>query len=296
MAANTVPPSPANAPDVQVLYVFLHGLISLVDIGTGFLAFALDMQDQHRYLFGNWLTEDEIPARSKKGQPFTAELVGVDAGKALLDSDQNVIVEIDKVPKPDHKDVRAVFKLPRPAVIHHFIPGNLAANGLKGKGKVQGKPVALSSIRIFEYTFSGDPKQVQLIPAPGAEFLWQCEGLQPVNGTNKRVGVLHIYDQPGTDMNKAHNINEFNKSAVFLGTDLSLKAAVAVTPTTSAAVAAKLPPGLILAETGCLSHREEEVFEILAPLRRNSGSPSVGTGGCPGSGGVCAGCNAVLVS
>src|SRR4029077_20057404 len=108
MAANTVPPSPANTPDVQVLYVVLHGLISLVDIGTGFLAFALDMQDQHRYLFGNWLTEDEIPARSTGSQPLTAELVGVDAGNKRLDSDQNVIVEIDKVPDPDHQDVRAV--------------------------------------------------------------------------------------------------------------------------------------------------------------------------------------------
>jgi len=42
----------------NVLYVILHGLISLVDVGdAGFNAYMFDMGTDHRYLYGTFRIE-----------------------------------------------------------------------------------------------------------------------------------------------------------------------------------------------------------------------------------------------
>jgi hypothetical protein len=229
----------------HLLYLVLHGLISLVDVGDdGFIAYALEIGTAHRYLYGNWLTEQEIPVRPQGGQPLIAELTGVDSGEETLNTNFNVVVQVDKAPDVDHDDVRAVFKLPRPSKIHHFVAGTLA-NALQGTLKpIAGKPVALSGIRIFEYTFQ-DSGDVHLTQASGTEPLWMCPGAVRAKGQTLKVAVLHIYDQPGEDMldHTQHTLDEFKKSAAFLGTDITLSNAVIAGPQTSSL------PGLLPAET-----------------------------------------------
>jgi|ERR1044071_1226724 hypothetical protein len=296
MAANTVPIPPAAPATQNILFVVLHGLISLVDIGKGFIAYALEIGNDHRYLYGNWLTEEQIPPRPQGGQPLIAELVGVDPGEAGLDQALNVVVEIDQAPDVDDEAVRAVFKLPKPSKIHHFIAGTVS--GLKPATEapetmppdkpVLGKPVALSGIRVFEYTFT-DSDNVHLTQAVGTDPLWLCPGPVRAKGSTANVAVLHIYDQPGEAMKneEQHTLDEFRKSAAFLGANIVLADPVSAGPVTM------LLPGLQPGEVSCLSRRNEEVLTLVDNLRAGK-TLNPGTGGCPGSGGVCAGCSAQL--
>jgi hypothetical protein len=84
-----------------------------------------------------------------------------------------------------------------------------------------------------------------------------------------------------------HTLDEFQKSAAFLGANISLAQPVAAGPVTA------LLPGLLPAEVSCLSRRQEEVLTLIDGLRLGN-ALNTGTGGCPGSGGVCAGCSAKL--
>ncbi len=290
------PAAEAGTAAANVLYVVLHGLISLVDNGKGFIAFALEIGNDHRYLYGNWLTEEQIPPKPPGGQPLIAELVGVDEGDASLNQTLNVVVEIPQAPDVDHEAVRAVFKLPKPSKIHHFIAGNLKGlnlppngpNGPQASAQVVGKPVALSGIRVFEYTFQKSD-DVHLTQAVGTNPLWLCPGPVQAKGSTSKIAVLHIYDQPGEAMkNEAqHTLDEFQKSAAFLGANITLAQPVDAGPVTT------LLPGLLPAEVSCLSRRQEEVLTLIDGLRLGN-ALNTGTGGCPGSGGVCAGCNARL--
>jgi len=273
---------------VNILYVVLHGLISLVDVGgSGFIAYALEMGDDHRYLYGNWLTEHEIPQRQQGAQPLIAELTGVDPGTATLDTSKDVILKSVTAPDVDHQDVRAVFRLPRPLKIHYLVPGKLPAGNLQGDvNRVVGKPTALSGLRVFEYTFAESGK-VHLTQASGTTPLWLCPGPVPVKSQNFKLSVLHIYDQPGEELlgHLKHTKDEFKKSAAFLGADLSLDQAVKTTTDPIIPL-----PGMLMGETVCLSRREDAVLNILATDREGV-APNPGTGGCSGTG-VCAACGA----
>src|SRR5436305_11028184 len=117
-----------DKPLINTLYVFLHGLITLVDVGKlGFLAYMLDVGDDHRYLCGNWLLErevkanppqsypilmdevkaspsqppirmDEVKAIPPQPYPTRMQLVGVHAGHAKLDEGLNFIVKLSAQP------------------------------------------------------------------------------------------------------------------------------------------------------------------------------------------------------
>jgi len=199
----------------------------------------------------------------------------------------NVVVKRDVAPDVDHPDVRAVFRLPRPSKIHHFTAGHLPANALQGTlNPIIGVPVALSGIRVLEYTFQ-DHDAVHLTQASGTKPLWMCPGPADVFRSNLSVSILHIYDQPGEEMDDTsrHTMDEFKKSASFLGADITLGSAItAGLPTGSL-------PGLLPGETSCLSRRGEEVLTILDSLR--GGILEFGIGGCTPTG-VCAACNAIL--
>src|SRR5258708_7968312 len=79
----------------NILYVVLHGLITLVDVGRdGFLAYLLYRDDEHVYLYGDWLFEKEIPQPSLGLWPLEATLTNVIAfpakdGENTLNPTQN---------------------------------------------------------------------------------------------------------------------------------------------------------------------------------------------------------------
>src|ERR1051325_10135249 len=129
-----VPPPPEN-----ILFVVMHGFISLVDTGgkeDAFLAYILDMGDEHAYLYGDWLYEEEFPVRMPGQLPLVLELQGVDSYpsndkdknakiKNTLDTTVNVVVEVAEVPYLDDPVILAVIHLPRPRAIYYAISGDI---------------------------------------------------------------------------------------------------------------------------------------------------------------------------
>jgi hypothetical protein len=266
-------PQPTN-----VLYVVLHGLITLVDIGEdGFLAYLMDMGKEHKYLAGDWLLEKKI----KRGAQV--QLINVDCGDATLSEYHNAIVTVPSPPSANHEHVHALIALPRPVCIHYFVRGNVKTDTLMDTSGLKKRPQYLSSIRIFEYTFTAQ-SDVRLVFPFYQGTLWQCPTLAQTGERN--VAVLHIYDLPGASMDdpQGHNINEFNKAAAFLGDKVRMRnAAEATDPDV-------LLPGMLPGETACLVLRHKDALNLLRHAREKRISSSTDAGGCGSE--TCAGCNA----
>src|ERR1041385_2607971 len=288
--------TPAPAATENVLYVVLHGLISLVDNnGTGFIGYALDMGDDHVYRFGNWLDEQEIPKRVDGYAPFDATLLNVDPFPVAqpllrLDPELNVVLKLNAPPPIRSRNVRAIFRLPRPRAVYHFISGTIQNGSLQGSQQAQDAllktPKQVSGIRIFEYTFQNfaSVALVQTGTDGSAGTLWNCP--QPAQIEGKMVSVLHIYDEPlkpfSTDEEIAnHNLDEFNLGFGLFGIDMKL------TKLPSGIVAAPAQPhipGLIDGETASLDQRSDSVITMLHRVRGKEnlalpGKPGGGTGG-----------------
>ncbi|HEX3093539.1 MAG TPA: hypothetical protein VHW72_12995 [Candidatus Angelobacter sp.] len=293
--------APATTP-TNVLYVVLHGLISMVDIGAGgFIAYLLDMKEDHVYLYGDWLTEQDFPTRGKGQRPVVASLQGVDAamlnqGTNTIDPALNVVVKVQKAPPITDVRVRAVLNLPRPQNIRYCISGTLLPNSLKGAAgpitSLVATPPRLCGIRIFEYTFD-DATKVQLLAEDGTK-LWACPEaklLAPID--NKNIAVLHVYDEPkdrfpDEDTATKHNQDEFNLSFAFLGVPLEL------VKVPQDAVPAGPMPGLDPGELDSLDQREAFVLNIMFKVRcRQDPPPSKGSGG---GGQICSPAHAVVTT
>ncbi|HXB20879.1 MAG TPA: hypothetical protein VNV88_05830 [Candidatus Solibacter sp.] len=279
----------STEPKPNILYVALHGLISLVDVDKdGFIAYLLDMGAEHEYLYGTWLAEKEIPDRTPTNKPLSAKLLGVDSGNEHLSTALNAIVEHKTLPDEMGSKVVAVFRLPRPAKIHHFDLGLLPDKALAGTlTKLVRIPNHLTGIRVFEYTFK-DRGSVFLQDGD-LKFLWQCPALAQLQDRN--VAVLHIYDQPAAELMDphGHTQKEFNLSSDFLGSDVTLTQST-VSPTE---LEPKVP-GFLQGELQCLTHREVFALGILLQVREQKLTGG-GVGGCGPATGVCAPCNGLLV-
>jgi hypothetical protein len=260
----------------QKLYVVLHGLISLVqEDESGFQAFVLDMGAAHRYLVGNWLLENEIAKGASE------QLVGVDtpAVGAKLDPQKNPIVKGATLPPLSHPSVRAVFKLPPPEAIFHLTVGNFQGAALQDTGnKLKEPPKSIAGVRVFRYGLQ-NPAAVKL------GSLWSCP--TPIKAKGQRVAVLHIYSQPGVELDPlhaiAHNKSEFETSANLLGAQLALTAPVTRALTDDSA----LVP-LFKGETACLAQREKAVLELVGQAR-NGAFEGTSVGGCGSE--TCAACD-----
>ncbi|HEV3041296.1 MAG TPA: hypothetical protein VHA33_26265 [Candidatus Angelobacter sp.] len=295
------------------LYVVLHGLICLVDDGDQFVAYLPDLKEQHKYLYGDWLVEDEIPPRAPGQEPFTAELHGVYSGRAHLDPNENPVMKIAGYPADTYTDIRAQITLPRPRCIHHFLCGEVAADAFSRVDEfVGGKaPNRVCAIRVFEYSFPShldenddDINNVRLEGVDGTA-IWTCPDLAEViiekndketpvgpflrvcmeDTRTLKVAVLHIFNEPDHDLKQGsekHNIEEFALTSKFLGAKTQLRHAPLIDGDDS-----DLPPGLLEGEVDPLSVRHQTVLLLL--LANRTGVPSEGVGG--GSGPACMGAN-----
>jgi hypothetical protein len=276
------------------LYVFLHGLICLVDLGKpGFMAYLLDVGTEHKYLCGDWLLERDIDL--SEGYPKEFELVGVQPGEAdPLDPGLNAVIRLSTLPKPD-SSVRAVIKLPRPFDIDHFVRGQLQPTALQGDlTRFDSKPVFISGLRVFTYHITS-ADDVRIV-GDDQEPLWVCPDLVPVDdpsapGTTVNVAVVHIYNEPPlplTDANQ-HTLDEFNQSLKFLSATGVTLVNSATLPQSNNQVLAGLLPG----ETTTLDDRLLDGQKLLAIARQNARNPGSGAGGGGGSQ-VCTGANGTI--
>lgn len=291
----------------NVLYVILHGLISLVEIsGGGFDAYMIDMGADHRYLFGTWLLEKEIPQRNEDiGQdPLVFMLDSVNAATPTPDNtlnpDLNLIIGLNKEQHlpPNLPRVRAVAHLPRPRKIYYFLCGSVAPGSITGDGvkKLVKVPSTISGVRVFEYTFADGVRPQLLAGNPATSTAaWTCPDDLAMVG-DRQVATLHFYDEPGVILGQlrgqAHNSDEFSQSSAILGAQLNLSKATAA--------ARPLPPvnqtdigtlGILEEEIDPLGLRNELLLDFQFKERTGQERPGsrVGTGGGP----ICGGANAL---
>lgn len=289
----------------NLLYVALHGLISLVDEGKkGYIAFLLEMGEEHRYLYGDWLLEDVIPPRRtdpipERGEdqtPLEATLTGVkhvgpEVPASQLDPQFNAVLKVAAAPSFNHPAVRAIFGLPRPRRIYYFICGKVGPNSFTVKPSefINNKPPDfVSAIRLFEYEVLTDKhgRPLAKLVSKDRNYLWICPSLAKVKKTHNSIAVLHIYDEPGlrSPDPKGHNLREFDRSIAFLGKDGTLQ-----TPTTDPISFPHGQPrihGFLPGELNSLDQRESNVEILLNQTRTGKiSADSTGSGGQVCSGG-----------
>jgi hypothetical protein len=294
----------AMAPTKEnILYVVLHGLITLIDIKEkGFLAHLLDIGDDHKYLLGHWLEEADIPKRKKGADPLRATLTNVDTGAAQLNPDLNAVFKLEGLPNDKASDVRAVLRLPRPRSIHNFVSGKLPPGALAGDTtRLVQVPSKISGTTVFEYTFQNvDP----VLTSDSGLSLWTKPALAivkdpspPATPTRElSVAALHVYDEPGIRLPgdelqnlPQHNRREFKLSSVFLNSDLVL---VKDTGTPEQEAALSVPLGLLMGEVLHLDERLDFVLPMVISDREGDILAKPVGGGS--SGPVCGGMHATM--
>ncbi|HKR85755.1 MAG TPA: hypothetical protein VJS37_16470 [Terriglobales bacterium] len=275
---------------VRTVYVFLHGLICLIDVGKlGFVAHMLDVGDAHKYLCGNWLLERDIKAPRIGRAPVRMQLVGVEPGNARLDEGLNFIVKLSSPPNYPQTPVRAIITLPRPRHIYHFNQGGIRETSCTEnfKSRFIRFPTVVSGLRVFEYRFR-DFTNVALTDEYG-RCVWDCPPPAPIPEIRRVVSTLHIYDEPAEELPASHNLQEFNTSLKFLGVlDCEL-----LDSNTDAKINDLILPGVLPGETSTLDSRDPAVLQLLFQARRNELFEGLEVGG--GAGGpVCGGVNGIV--
>jgi hypothetical protein len=294
--------NPDNKPLIDTLFVFLHGLITLVDVNKlGFLAYMLDVGEDHRYLCGNWLLErevkanppqsypilmDEVKASPPQPYPTRMQLVGVHAGHAKLDEGLNFIVKLSAQPNSPEIPLRAVITLPRPRKIYYYNQGLMHKECCGGTTSRFSKyPTVVSGLRVFEYRFD-DYREVALVNEHG-RCIWECA--KPAPSGRKNVATVHIYDEPQEGLSGDHNLREFNLSLKFLGvTDIELRDSSAERQINDLVL-----PGVLAGETSTLDERDPAVVRMLFQARRHKIFDFSDAGGAGGTQ-VCGGVNGAM--
>jgi hypothetical protein len=304
----------------NILYVIFHGLVSLVDIGAaGFNAYMFDMGTDHRYLFGTWLIEDDIPEPSNDTNlgPLILTLDSVIAGvldppNNVLDPDLNLVIQLDAPLPLNLSGARAVVRLPRPRRIYYYtcgdVPSSTTIQGDLSKLIVKNVPPSIiSETRVFEYTFGGSQKpQLLAGDPPAGDPLWSPDVLATVG--NRNVATLHFYDEPGEPFDddsvaQQHARAEFLLSTAILGVPLRL-----TQPSSVDHLEPPVPPhkpqptrqtlGILKREVTPLDERNEalldlQYFKRSDPPKERKPPATTTTGG--GGGPICGGGNAQVV-
>ena len=285
-----IDPAPAPFPRhfIKTLYVFLHGLICLVDVGKlGFLGYMLDVGEDHKYLCGNWLLEREVRQRPTRS-PLRMQLVGVYPGEARLDEGLNFIVKLAAHPNASDIPSRAIITLPRPKHIYYFNQGAVHHTSCQGNtGRFSKFPTVVSGLRVFEYRFR-NYSDVALVDDYG-KCIWECPPPASIKDVHRLVATMHIYDEPQEEVPAGHNLHEFNTSLKFLGVeDVEL-----LDSNTDPRINDLILPGALPGETSTLDSRDPDVLQLLFQARRNElfVARDAGSGG---GGPVCGGANATM--
>ncbi len=243
------------------LYVFLHGLISLIDVKDetqdGFFGLVIDMGDAHSYRGGDWLTELPLPANS------ILELQGVTPGKGTIDRSKVTVVPTPSLfPLPQ---LYATLRFPRPESVRSLLRVTIPSAEISGKGltAVKKKPGAgftVASLQILEYKYKKAGDVALRAPGEGKRF-WG-----PAIPTKKKVATLHFFAEPERDVAPRHGKDEFLASCrLFPGFDVSLKKAQVLNRTTPEP--GEFPSDVNVNEHLGLLDRREMLEEVAAFLK-----------------------------
>jgi hypothetical protein len=236
------PASPPAAEDI--LYLVLHGLVSIVQFEDKFHLYLIDMEDDHRYLGGTFLSEQDIPRGT------SSELVGVSLkGGAELDPSANPVLKLDALPPVEQPRVNGVIVVPRPRKLYSLDRGTVTVTS--GADKLVAAPKTLSGVRVLEY---GVPTGFAEVAIQGKGFEYRVEHFSKFpNGA--RVAAVQIYDMPGGEVGPDHQVREFSVGSTVLGAPIEIDEAVTVLDPQND----ELPPGLSKLELAPLDSRSADV-------------------------------------
>jgi hypothetical protein len=222
----TFPAFPGAGPGR--LYVFLHGLICLVETKDKFLGLVVDMGSEHSYRAGDWLTE--LPV--ERGAVIT--LKNVSTGAGTVDVSQVSVIQAETLfPFPQ---LYATLVFPRPSRVltlrrTDIPPDVLTGGGLSRLSRPREDTMTLSSLNILQYDFE-DAGAVHLDGHPWGP---------PTVYREPRVATLHFYAEPEVGKSMMHPIEEFNASSrLFQGFDVTLHEVLKVHPLETAEYPAEL--------------------------------------------------------
>ena len=194
--------------------VLFQGLVSLVEFQDGYIAYVLGMTE-HRNAAGEWLCETELP----KGGQFELVVPG-SAGKESLDAATTLIVEAKLTAEAIKRFVYCQIKLPKPDKITPFWTGTADKENFKNFGGFVGAKgetsVSFSALLLFEYS-SGAPENAALKLQGEVDPYWTPR----FTDGDDSIGVLNVFATPEVSpKNPNHQVEEFNRSAKFLGSDI----------------------------------------------------------------------------
>lgn len=218
------------------LFVFLHGMIVLVETATEYLGLVVDMGKDHSYRMGDWLTE--IPFN--RGNVYA--LQGVEPGSASLDATKITVINLPLFPSPH---VFATMRFPKPKAIYSLRRTPIPVSNIQGAAVAhlntpQPNSLVIAALQLLQYDFE-DLKTLAIPPSDWVPTR--------VDG----IATLHFYAEPESPKPPQHQKDEFQISAgMFSGMALSTESTFLTAPLETA----EYPAGLSPAEAMGLVERQ----------------------------------------
>lgn len=251
-----------NHPQGGKLFVFLHGLIVLVERPNELVAAVVDMGDKHVYRFGHWLREQPLPRGTE------ARLEGVAYGNSGLSTDESFYDNVRL--RPLSPLIYAAIRLPKPGVpVHAFRKSTIPSQHHSTTAPLRGQPNVVAGLRVIEYSFD-DLAGVRLQPLPWEPQLFSDE---------KRTATLHLIAEPETQVDQTHHIDEFVMGAQLFEDVAVTLTAVPMMSRLEDSYPEELPrpEALSLRERGALMREVAAFYRLNADLP--PGSSWAGAGG-----------------
>lgn len=257
---------PGTGPGI--LYVFLHGLICLIESRDRFLGVVVDMGDEHSYRVGDWLLETPITRGS------TMQLTGVTPANAALDPQRITIVR-RPLAAGIASQTYATVSLPKPKALHSLRRTNFPAGLVSGKAAAdlnQTSPgtLTIAALHILEYDFA-ELADVALDGSPWGP---------PTTFRASRAATLHLFAEPEVVKSGSHQVKEFGKAAqLFTDFDVSISGTLAMTRLETAEYPADLSTSEALAllerrfilSSVAASYKDDTPGDLPAPSEGGSG-------------------------
>jgi hypothetical protein len=243
----------------KTLYVFLHGLFSIVDHPYG-LDVLMPFVAEHSYRVGPFLGETFLLPR-----PFDHPYqLHVPSGHKRFNPATNLAVA-DRLPDSacGPNQLHARIFMPLPYDIHYIRKVDLSAVLKDDHNLFLGKIAPL--LIVLEYKFS-DASEIRL---EGHRYLAQCD---PASG---KTASLHILSEEDATASPGHKAKGFT-AACQLFPDLKGKVSLANAPSLPPPLdLSEILPGTIRAEYTTLRERTEGAFTKLGSSLRAGGFPSM---------------------
>lgn len=207
-----------SQPNGKKLNVVLHGAYALDQTtNPGRILALIPNIPYHVYRAGNWLAETELRGRTN-GSPVIYELLGVKAGNAKFDGQQNLIVK-PKQPGQPLAPPYATLNFPLPGQISSLLVAEIPRSSFNDSYELVGSsdPQPIATLQILTYDFEDENALMLKAQDEGGGHYWE-----PVLAGG--YINLHIFAAEDSYHKPSNSLVDFNECADLIGgLDLRLK-------------------------------------------------------------------------